>query len=92
MDALSKLVEKWQARMATEDLGGGAYGRVWQTCASELAALRPVIEKLVSTGEAMRDAAAHLDSESPSRNRAAAESFDAWDAALASWRRMNNGE
>jgi hypothetical protein len=79
MDALSKLVENLSH--SDSCMYPHAIAKSCSRC--QLAALRPVIEKLVEAGNQL----AHSELWPPLK----ADS-EAWDAALASWRRMNGGQ
>jgi hypothetical protein len=88
MDLLSKLQEKWRSKKV-----GQHSKRIFNQCADELAALRPVIEKLVSAGEST---AQHLDSLSyddvnePHNCKGCQDAVKALRAALASWKVEND--
>jgi hypothetical protein len=90
VDALSKLVEEFRDEIRKlERESGSLFDRGFASgcryCAdktdSATRALRPVIEKLVEAGQAMRDARDSVE---------AIYADKAWDAALATWKA--NGE
>jgi hypothetical protein len=84
MDALSKLSEKWKGAVENGYVSNGTVAM--SQCAAELdaalAALRPVIEKLVEAGQAMRAENYAIGSTNPQAQN--------WDAALENWRKASS--
>jgi hypothetical protein len=94
MDELSKLEEKWRQDSLACKLVCTPEGlEEWKpradaldSCANELAALRPVIERLVGAGEALRKRH-RLAGEFP----VTADNDEArWDAALEAYRELHS--